>query len=136
LCPVVVVQPQLLVLVLLLYSSVGTQIRGASSSRGQISSGSRFATFARASCNPNFWRSSRSLCLWLSHCVCMCRWSCWWGALVNKVCFFLSISIITSFSEEMHISRHVPFVYLAVYLPQNGSLSSCVLVCKGSLFCE
>lgn len=37
LCPVVVVQVQLLVLVLLLYSSVGTQIRGASSSKGQIS---------------------------------------------------------------------------------------------------
>jgi hypothetical protein len=45
---------------------------------------------------------------------------------VNKVCFFLSISIITSFSEEMHISRHVPFVYLAAYLPQNVSLSSCL----------
>jgi hypothetical protein len=56
--------------------------------------------------------------------------------LVNKVCFFLLISIITSFSEEMHISRHVPLVYLAAYLPQNVSLSSCVLVCKGSLFCE
>ncbi len=136
LCPVVVVQLQLLVLVLLLYSSVGTQILGASSSRGQNSSVSRFATFARASCNPNFWRSSPSLCLWLSRCVCMCRWSCWWGALVNKVCFFLLISIITSFSEEMHISRHVPLVYLAAYLPQNVSLSSCVLVCKGSLFCE
>jgi hypothetical protein len=63
LCPVVVVQLQLLVLVLLLYSSVGTQILGASSSRGQNSSVSRFATFARASCNPNFWRSSPSLCL-------------------------------------------------------------------------
>jgi hypothetical protein len=37
LCPVVVVQLQLLVLVLLLHSSVGTQIRGATSSRGQIS---------------------------------------------------------------------------------------------------
>jgi hypothetical protein len=55
---------------------------------------------------------------------------------VNKVYFFVSISIITSFSEEMHISRHVPFVYLAAYLPQNVSLPSCVLVCKGSLFCE